>query len=126
MKQLVLEKIVVSPFAPMNKRCLWIKGNSFYYWYKGAWRSIETEIEINNEYIDERVSEVVSEEIVKVIGDAPEELDTLGELAQYAADHAIESEERDANIAANAEAIKELEDKIATGGGVTDAWENFE
>ena len=126
MKQLVLEKIVVSPFAPMNKRCLWIKGNSFYYWYKGAWRSIETEIDINNEYIDERVSEVVSEEIVKVIGDAPEELDTLGELAQYAADHAIESEERDANIAANAEAIKELEDKIATGGGVTDAWENFE
>lgn len=57
-----------------------------------------------------------------MIGDAPEEYDTLGELAQYAAEHKAESEERDANISANTEAIKELKDKVATGGS-TDGWE---
>lgn len=62
----------------------------------------------------------------KVIGNAPEEYDTLGELAQYAAKHEIESAERDANISANTEAIKELEEKITTDGGITDDWESFE
>lgn len=125
MKQLVLEKIVISPFPPMNKRCLWLKGNTFNYWYNGAWRSIDTEIDINNEYIDERMTEIVSEEITKVVGNAPEEYDTLGEFAQYVTEHEIESEERDETISANTEAIKKLEEKI--NSGVTgDAWENFE
>lgn len=125
MKQLVLEKIVVSGFPPVNKRCLWLKGNTFYYWYKGAWRSIDSNIDINNEYIDEKVSETVSEEITKVIGNAPEEYDTLGELAQYAAEHKTESEKRDANISANTEAIKEINDKLTTGDSA-DGWEGWE
>jgi hypothetical protein len=116
MRQLVLEKIVISGFPPINKRCLWLKGNTFYYWYKGAWRSIDSEIDIDSDYIDNKVSEVVSEEIINVIGDAPEEYNTLGELAQYAAEHEIESEKRNANISANTEAIKVLEEKVATGG----------
>ena len=125
MKQLVLEKIVVSGFPPVNKRCLWLKGNTFYFWFKGAWRSIDSNIDISNEYIDEKVTEVVSEEITKVIGNAPEEYDTLEELAQYAAEHKVESEERDANISANTEAIEELKDKVTTGGS-TDGWEGWE
>lgn len=125
MKQLVLEKIVISPFPPINKRCLWLKGNTFNYWYNGAWRSIDTELDINAEYIDERVTEVVSEEITKVIGDAPEEYDTLGELAQYAAEHEIESKDRDANISANTEAIKIIEEKI-TAIDKVDEWEGWE
>ena len=126
MKQLVLEKIVVSGFPPVNKRCLWLKGNTFYFWYKGAWRSIESNIDINTEYIDEKVSEVVSEEITNIVGNAPEEYDTLEELAQYASEHKIESEERDSNINANTEAIKKIEEKIAAGGGISDEWEGWE
>ena len=128
MKQIVLEKIVISPFPPINKRCLWFNGSVFNYWYGGAWRSIDSEIDINNEYIDEKVTEVVSDEITKVVGNAPEEYDTLGELAQYAAQHAIEAEVRDTNIGANTEAIKQLEEKIAAGGGggIPSEWEGFE
>lgn len=88
-----------------------MKGNTFYFWYQGAWRSVDSNIDINEEYIDEKVSE----EVTKVVGNAPEEYDTLGELAQYATEHEIESEKRDANISANAEAIKVLEEKVATG-----------
>lgn len=80
-------------------------------------------MDINNEYIDDKVTEVVSEEITKVIGNAPDEYDTLGELAQYVSDHKIKSEERDTNISANTEAIKELEEKITAGGGISDGWE---
>ena len=126
MKQLVLEKIVVSGFPPVNKRCLWLRGNTFYFWYKGAWRSIDSNVDINEDYIEEKVNEVVSEEITKVVGNAPEEYDTLGELAQYASDHEIESKERDANISANTEAIKIIEEKIAAGGGIGDEWEGWE
>lgn len=125
MRQLVLEKIVVSGFPPVNKRCLWLKGNTFYYWYKGAWRSIDSEVDIDSEYIDNKVTEVVSEEIINVIGDAPEEYNTLGELAQYAAEHEIESEKRNANISANTEAIKILEEKVATGD-ISAGWRVFE
>ena len=112
MKQLVLEKIVVSGFPPVNKRCLWLRGNTFYYWYKGAWRSIDS-VDIDEEYVDDRISEVVSEEITKVIGNAPEEYDTLGELAQYASEHKVESEERDTKIDANTEAVEAIKEKIA-------------
>lgn len=126
MKQLVLEKIVVSGFPPVNKRCLWLKGNTFYFWYKGAWRSIDSNIEVNEDYIDEKVAEVVSEEITKVVGNAPEEYDTLGELAQYTSEHELETKERDANISANTEAIKVIEEKIAAGGSVSDEWEGWE
>lgn len=124
MKQLVLEKIVISGFPPVNKRCLWLKGNTFYYWYKGAWRSIDSDVDINEEFIEERVTEVVSEEMTKIVGNAPENYDTLEELAQYATDHKIESEERDANISANTEAIKELKEKVIVDG--TDDWEGWE
>lgn len=124
MKQLVLEKIVISGFPPVNKRCLWLKGNTFYYWYKGAWRSIDSEVDINEEFIEEKVTEVVSEEMTKIVGNAPEDYDTLEELAQYATDHKIESEERDANISANTEAIKELKEKVIVDG--TDDWEGWE
>ena len=63
-----------------------------------------------------------------MIGNAPEEYDTLGELAQYAAQHEIEAEVRDTNIDANTEAIKQLEEKIAAGGGsgIPSEWEGFE
>lgn len=125
MKQLVLEKIVVSGFPPVNKRCLWLKGNTFYFWYKGAWRSIDSNIDINEEYIDGKVNEAISEEITKVVGNAPEEYDTLGELAQYASEHEKEARERDVNINANTEAIKVIEEKIAAVDN-GDEWESWE
>lgn len=126
MRQLVLEKIVVSGFPPVNKRCLWLKGNTFYFWYKGAWRSINSNIDINEEYIDEKVSEAVSEEMIKVVGNAPEEYDTLGEFADFVEEHKIEAEERDTAIGANTEAIKKIEEKIASGTGLPNTWEGFE
>lgn len=126
MKQLVLEKIVISPFPPINKRCLWINGRSFMYWYNGAWRSVETEIDIAEDYIDEKVNEVVSEEVDKLVGNAPENLDTIDELAKYTEKHDAESAVMDANIDSNTKAIKELEEKIATGGGISSEWDNFE
>ena len=124
MKQLVLEKIVVSGFPPVNKRCLWLKGNTFYFWYKGAWRSINSEIDINNEYIDEKVSETVAEEITKVIGNAPEEFDTLGEVHEYMQSHVEEATARDESIEENAKDIEALEEKVnnldPNAGGWTD------
>lgn len=112
MRQLVLEKIVVSGFPPINKRCLWLKGNTFYYWYKGAWRSIDSNIDVNEDYIDEKVSEVVSKEIVNVIGDAPEDFDTLSEVADYIAKHKEEATEMQSNIGDNKTAIEELDEKL--------------
>ena len=112
MRQLVLEKIVVSGFPPVNKRCLWLKGNTFYFWYKGAWRSIDSEVDINNEYIDEKVSEVVSKEIETVIGNAPDNLDTLSEIADYLAKHEEEATEMQSNIGDNKTAIEELDEKL--------------
>lgn len=128
MKQLVLEKIVVSGFPPVNKRCLWLKGNTFYYWYKGAWRSIDSNVDIDEDYIEEKftevINEVVTEEVTKIVGNAPEEYNTLEELAQYASDHKVEAEERDANIIANTEAIKELTERVIASD--TDNWEGWE
>ena len=127
MKQLVLEKIVVSPFPPMNKRCLWIKGNTFNYWYNGAWRSIDTEIDIDEEYINEKVNESVSTEKTKLVGDAPQEYDSIEEIAQHIVDHKEETEEISENINANTESIKKLEEQIAAGGsGMPSEWEGFE
>ena len=124
MKQLVLEKIVVSGFPPINKRCLWLKGNTFYFWFKGAWRSINSEVDINNEYIDEKVSETVAEEITKVVGTAPENFDTLGEVHDYIQSHVEEATARDEDIKENAKSIEELEEKVnnldPTGSGWTD------
>lgn len=124
MRQLVLEKIVVSGFPPVNKRCLWLKGNTFYFWYKGAWRSIDSEVDINNEYIDEKVSEVVSKEIETVIGNAPDNLDTLSEIADYLAKHEEEATEMQSNIGENKTAIEELDERLDNldpeSGGWTD------
>ena len=125
MKQLVLVKIVIWGFPPVNKRCLWLKGSTFYYWYKGAWRSIDSNVDIDDEYVDEKVSEVVSIEMTKVLGNAPEEYDTLEEIAHYVTEHKVEAEERDVIIDSNVEAIKKLEDKIAAGG-ISSTWEGFE
>ena len=122
MRQLVLEKIVVSGFPPVNKRCLWLKGNTFYFWYKGAWRSVDSNVDVDSDYIDEKVTEVVDKEMTKIIGNAPEEYDTMGELAEYVAEHKVEADIRTENIEANAEAIKALEEKVST----SDAWESFE
>lgn len=126
MRQLVLEKIIVSGFPPVNKRCLWLKGNTFYFWYKGAWRSIDSNVDVNEEYIDEKVNEAVSEEMVKVVGNAPEEYNTLEEFAHYVTEHKVEAEERDVVIDANTEAIKKIEEKIAAGAGIPNSWEGFE
>lgn len=124
MKQLVLEKIVVSGFPPVNKRCLWLKGNTFYYWYKGAWRSIDSNIEVNDEYIDEKVSETVAQEITNVLGNAPAEFDTLGEVAEYITKHEEEATERQNDIEANKTAIDDLNEKVdnidQSGGGWND------
>ena len=59
MRQLVLEKIVISGFPPVNKRCLWLKGNTFYYWYKGAWRSIDSEIDIVKKIVKDEMENAV-------------------------------------------------------------------
>ena len=126
MKQLVLEKIVVSGFPPVNKRCLWLKGNTFYYWYKGTWRSIDSEVDIDSDYIDSKVTEVVSEtigeEINKVIGTAPAEYDTLGEVVEYMQEHEAESEERDAQLGEHAAAIQDLNEKITTLDPTSSGW----
>ena len=34
MKQIVLEKVIISMNPPSDKRCLWIRNGSFYYWYR--------------------------------------------------------------------------------------------
>ena len=47
------------------------------------------------------------------MGNAPEEYDTLGELAQYASEHKIESEERDTKIDTNTKAVEAIKEKIA-------------
>lgn len=112
MRQLVLEKIVVSGFPPVNKRCLWLKGNTFYYWYKGAWRSIDSNIEVNEEYIDEKVSETVAQEIITILGDAPEEMDTLSEISEYITKHEEEATERQSNIEENRTDIEVLKEQI--------------
>lgn len=112
MKQLVLEKIVISGFPPVNKRCLWLKGNTFYYWYKGAWRSIDSNIEVNEEYIDEKVSETVAQEIITILGDAPEEMDTLSEISEYITKHEEEATERQSNIEENRTDIEVLKEQI--------------
>jgi hypothetical protein len=126
MKQLVLEKIVVSGFPPVNKRCLWLKGNTFYYWYKGAWRSIDSEVDIDSDYIDNKVTEVVSEtigeEISKVIGSAPAEYDTLGEVVDHIQNHEAESEERDAQLNEHAAAIQDINEKITTLDPTGSGW----
>lgn len=126
MRQLVLEKIVISGFPPVNKRCLWLKGNTFYYWYKGAWRSIDSEVDIDSDYIDSKVTEVVSEtiseEINKVIGDAPAEYDTLGEVVEYMKGHEAEAEERDTQLDEHAAAIQDLNEKITTLDPTGSGW----
>lgn len=112
MKQIVLEKIVISAFPPVNKRCLWLNGNTFMYWYGGMWRSIDSEIDINEEYIDKKVSETVTEEITTILGDAPEEFDTLSEVAEYLTTHETEAAKRGEDISTNASAIEELKEKV--------------
>ena len=98
------------------------------YWYNGAWRSVDTEIDIADDYIDEKVNEVVIEKVVELKGDAPENLDTIEELSKHIEDHEVKAEIRDTNIDANTKAIKELEEKIAAGGGsgLPSEWEGFE
>lgn len=113
MRQLVLEKIVVSGFPPVNKRCLWLKGNTFYFWYKGAWRSVDSNIEVNEDYIDEKVSETVSQELGNIIGNAPEHLDTLGEIAEQFTKHEEEATERQSGIEENKAAIDELKERVS-------------
>lgn len=125
MRQLVLEKIVVSGFPPVNKRCLWLKGNTFYYWFKGAWRSIDSNIDINNDYIDERVSETVAQELTEVLGNAPEEYDTLGEIADYINSHSQEASAMRSDIDTNESSIADLNEKLEnldteSGSGWTD------
>ena len=113
MRQLVLEKIVVSGFPPVNKRCLWLKGNTFYFWYKGAWRSVDSNIDVNEDYIDEKVTETVSQELESIIGNAPDNLDTLGELAEQFAEHEEEATERQSDIEENKAAIDDLKEQIS-------------
>lgn len=113
MRQLVLEKIVVSGFPPVNKRCLWLKGNTFYFWYKGAWRSVDSNIEVNEDYIDEKVSETVSQELGNIIGNAPSHLDTLGEIAEQFTKHEEEATERQSDIEENKAAIDELKEQVS-------------
>lgn len=67
------------------------------------------------------MSETISEEIDKVIGSAPEEYNTLGEVVEYMQEHKTESEERDAQLDEHAAAIQDLNEKITaldpTGSG---------
>lgn len=106
MQQLVLEKIIISGFPPVNKRCLWLRGKTFYYWTNGAWRSID-----NKEYVDEKVSEI-TEEITNIRGEAPDNFNSLKEIADYISSHEEESTKRGEDISTNASAIKDLEEKV--------------
>lgn len=121
MKQLVLEKIVVSGFPPVNKRCLWLKGNTFYFWYKGAWRSVDSNIEVNEDYIDEKVSETVAQELEAVLGNAPDNMDTFEEIADQFTKHEEEATKRQSDIEENKAAIEGLKEQVDSldpnGGG---------
>lgn len=59
--------------------------------------------------------------MTKVIGDAPEEYDSLGEIHDYIKTHVEEATTRDENIKTNAENIEALEEKVnnidPTAGG---------
>lgn len=116
MKQLILEKIIISGFPPSNKRCLWIKGNTFYFWYKGAWRSIDSEIDINNEYIDEKVSETVAKEIDSLLDEAPEELNTFPEIVDQIVTFTEDNAEVKSIALENTMAIEEIKKQLENGG----------
>ena len=65
--------------------------------------------------------------MTKLIGDAPQEYDSIEEIAQHITDHKVETEEISENISANTESIKKLEEQIAAGGGgMPSEWEGFE
>jgi hypothetical protein len=126
MKQLVFEKIIISANPPSDKRSLWLRGNGFYYWYRNMWRLIDSNVDIDESYIDEKVTEVVSEtigeEINKVVGNAPVEYDTLGEVVEYIKEHSAEADVRDEQIEENASAIKDLNEKFTTIDPTGSGW----
>ena len=65
--------------------------------------------------------------MTKLIGDAPQEYDSIEEIAQHITDHKVETEEINENVSANTESIKKLEEQIAAGGsGMPSEWEGFE
>jgi hypothetical protein len=68
------------------------------------------------------VSETIGEEIGKVIGTAPAEYDTLGEVVEYMQEHEAESEERDAQLGEHAAAIQDLNEKITTLDPTGSGW----
>ena len=68
------------------------------------------------------MSETIGEEINKVIGSAPEEYDTLGEVIEYMQEHEAESEERDAQLDEHAAAIQDLNEKITTLDPTGSGW----
>jgi len=99
MKQLVLEKIVVSGFPPINKRCLWLKGNTFYFWFKGAWRSVDSNIDVNEDFIEKTVKEEVTNAINDTfINGADENHDSFGEIQDILEEYQGEASSRDAAI----------------------------
>lgn len=90
------------------------------------WRLIDSNVDIDESYIDEKVTEVVSEtigeEINKVVGNAPEEYNTLGEVVGYLQEHSAESEVRDEQLEEHASAIKDLNEKFTTIDPTGSGW----
>ena len=49
-----------------------------------------------------------------MVGDAPEEYNTLGEVMDYMQEHIAEAESRDERIDENTDAIKDINEKLTT------------
>jgi methyl-accepting chemotaxis protein len=68
------------------------------------------------------VDEAVSEEIEKVVGDAPEAYNTLGEVVDYMQEHVAEAESRNERIEENTDAIKDINEKLTTIDPTGSGW----
>ena len=102
---ITLKGITISKYPPQDKHMLWINAGKMYY-FSGQW------ILINEEYVDSKVNEVVGAEVGKIMGDAPEQFDTLGEVADYINDHDLEVKEMKENISENTTNIIEVDKDV--------------
>lgn len=116
---IILDKIVVSKIPPTNTKVLWIKQGKLYY-YSNGWRCLDNDLEMAEEYIDNKVKEEVENKVTTevknqiddVIGGASEDYNTFEELEQYIIEHNDEVESVKENIETNKTDINDLKEQI--------------
>lgn len=53
------------------------------------------------------------------MGNAPEEFDTLGEIANYITEHDLEADQMQSDIESNKTSINEINEKLDSSGGTS-------